>query len=314
MKTRSQTRPAAKTPSPRNRSGGIGAHRAERRAGLVLAAPFGIFFVTFFIVPLAYSFYASLYRDRLIGGLTFTGMANYLRAAVDPLFWKGVLNVVIFGSMRLPLIMGFAILAALLIDAGTSKLAKVFRIGIFLPYAVPSVIAALIWGYIYGPTFGPIAQIAEGLGHDAPNFFSPDIVLGSLANIAVWQFVGYNTIILYAALRSVSPELYEAAALDGAGALKTAWHIKLPALRPTLALVVVFSLIATFQYFTEPRIFAAMAPGTITPSFTPNLYAYNLAFTNQQYSYSAAISFALGVLVVIASSAWMVHNNRKGMR
>ena len=127
-------------------------------------------------------------------------------------------------------------------------------------------------------------------------------MLASLANVATWQYTGYNAIILYAGLRSISPELYEAAALDGAGPIQIARRIKLPALAPTLLLTLVFAVVGTFQYFAEPQIFTSLAPQVITPSYTPNLYAYNLAFTNQQYSYSAAISFALGIVVVIASS------------
>jgi multiple sugar transport system permease protein len=225
-----------------------------------------------------------------------------------------VWNLVVFGLMRIPLIMGLALISALLLDAGTSLLAKFFRVGIFLPYAVPSVIAALMWGYLYGPTFGPITQIAQAAGLTAPNLFAPENIIGSLVNVAVWQFVGYDTIILYAGLRSISPELYEAAALDGAGALRIAWYIKLPALVPTFIITILFSLIATLQYFSEPRIFRDFAPGTITSSFTPNLYAFNLAFVNQQYSYSSTIAFTLGAVVVVASSGFMVYNLRRSAR
>lgn len=287
---------------------------AERRAGLVLAAPFGIFFLLMFLLPLGYAVYVSMFQDRLVGGQAFVGVSNYVRAFTDPLFWNGVGKVLIFGALQIPVIIVLALVCALLIDAGVSRLARFFRIGIFLPYAVPSVIAALMWGYLYGPTFGPFAQLAHALHLPAPGFFSPGAILPSLANISVWEYVGYNAIILFAGLRSISPDLYEAAALDGAGRIKTAWYIKLPALVPTIVLTVVFAVIGTFQYFTEPQIFAALAPSAISPSFTPNLYAYNLAFTNQQYSYSAAISFALGIVVVLASSAFIAYNARKGNR
>jgi multiple sugar transport system permease protein len=204
-----------------------------------------------------------------------------------------------------------ALLCALALDSGRLRWSKVFRIGIFLPYAVPSVIAALMWGYLYGPTFGPFAQLARGVGASAPGFLTNSGMLASLANVVTWEFTGYNAIILYAALRAISPELYEAAAIDGAGPIRIAWHIKIPSIAPALVLTLVFSTIGTLQLFNEPQIFTALAPNVIGPAYTPNLYAYTLAFTNQQYGYSAAISFTLGAVIVVMSYAVILASARR---
>ncbi len=279
--------------------------RSERRAGWVLAAPFGILFLLTFLLPLGYALWTSLYRDRLIGGPIFVGLGSYVRALADPLLWSGLLRMVFFGAMQIPLIIGMALIAALLIDSGVSGLRRFFRVGIFLPYAVPSVVASLMWGYIYGPTFGPFAQLAQSIGLQPLPFLSSTYILPSLANVATWEYTGYNAIILFAGLQAISPELYEAAAIDGASRLQIALLIKLPALRPTLLLTLVFALIGTFQYFAEPQIFSALAPDVIMPSFTPNLYAYSLAFIGQEYSYSAALSFVLGIIVVIVSTIFI---------
>lgn len=304
----------------RLRSRNLAARRAsrrrrtqERRAGLVLAAPFAILFLLTFLVPLGYAFWTSLFQDRLVGGSVFVGLGSYTKAFKDPLLWSGLLRMVKFGAIQVPLILGLALICALIMDSGVGRLRKVFRVGIFLPYAVPSVVAALMWGYLYGPTFGPFTQVAHAIGVSAPTFLTSAHILPSLANVAMWEYTGYNAIILFAGLRSISPELYEAAALDGAGQFQIAWRIKLPALRPTLLLTLIFAVIGTFQYFAEPQIFTALAPDVITPSFTPNLYAYNLAFTGQQYSYAAAVSFVLGLVVVIASSVviWASSRERK---
>jgi multiple sugar transport system permease protein len=91
-------------------------------------------------------------------------------------------------------------------------------------------------GYLYGPDFGPFAQLSRKLDVAVPHFLSDGWMLGSLANIVTWEFVGYNMIILYAALRTIPQDLYEAAAMDGAGARRIAWSIKLPALKPALLL------------------------------------------------------------------------------
>jgi multiple sugar transport system permease protein len=116
---------------------------------------------------------------------------------------------------------------------------------------------------------------------------------------------------LYAALRSIPHDLYEAAAVDGAGAWRTAWSIKIPALRPALLLCLIFSVIGSFQLFAEPQLMQRLAPSVISSSYTPNLYAYTLAFTGQEVNYAAAVSFLLGLVIVIASYAVLFLTNRR---
>ncbi|MEU0214406.1 sugar ABC transporter permease, partial [Streptomyces sp. NPDC006265] len=182
---------------------------------------------------------------------------------------------------------------------------------IFVPYAVPSVVAALMWGYLYGPDFGPFSQLSRELGLPVPHFLSESWMLGSLANIVTWEFVGYNMIILYAALRTIPQELYEAAAMDGAGAWRIARSIKLPALRPALLLTLLFSVIGSFQLFNEPNLLMKIAPDVISSSYTANLYAYSLAFTGNQLNYAATVSFLLGLVIVIVSYAVLLTANRR---
>ena len=189
-------------------------------------------------------------------------------------------------------------------------LSRFVRLGVFVPYAVPSVVAALMWGYLYGPEFGPIAQLAGALGLPAPNLLGEDFMLGSIANVVTWEFAGYNMIILYAALRAVPPELYEAAAVDGAGAWRTAWSVKVPALRPALLLALIFSVIGSFQLFNEPQLLQRLAPNVIDSAYTPNLYAYSLAFTSQDVNYAAAVSFLLGLIIVVVSYTVQLAVNR----
>jgi multiple sugar transport system permease protein len=110
-------------------------------------------------------------------------------------------------------------------------------------------------------------------------------------------------LIFYAALRSVPGDLYEAAEIDGAGALRIARSIKLPALRPAMVVAVVFSIIGSLQLFNEPNILHWLAPDAIPPNFTPNMYAYNLSFSGQEYNYSATIAVVMGVLTMLAAGA-----------
>jgi multiple sugar transport system permease protein len=280
-------------------------------AGPLFVAPFLVLFALLFLAPLGYAAYLSLFQRKLIGGTVFVGLDNYVKALSDPLFLRGVLRVATFFVIQVPVMLLLALVFALALDSGLTRLARVVRLGIFVPYAVPSVIAALMWGYLYGQDYGPFAQLSRMLDFPVPRFLSDGWMLGSLANVVTWEFVGYNMIILYAALRTIPPDVYEAAEMDGAGAWRIAWSIKLPALRPALMLTLLFSVIGSFQLFNEPNLLQRIAPNVIDSAYTANLYAYSLAFTGQQVNYAATVSFLLGLVIVIVSYAVLLTANRR---
>jgi multiple sugar transport system permease protein len=280
-------------------------------AGPLFVAPFLVVFALLFLAPLGYAAYLSLFQHKLIGGTVFVGLDNYVKAVADPLFLRGVGRVATFFVIQVPVMLVLALLFALALDSGLTRLAKVVRLGIFVPYAVPSVVAALMWGYLYGPDYGPFAQLGRFFDIPVPKFLSDSWMLGSIANIVTWEFVGYNMIILYAALRTIPKELYEAAEVDGAGAWRIAWSIKLPALKPALMLTLLFSVIGSFQLFNEPKLLWNLVPTVIDTAYTANFYAYSLAFTGQQVNYAATVSFLLGLVIVIVSYAVMLTANRR---
>nr|WP_240759044.1 sugar ABC transporter permease [Phytoactinopolyspora endophytica] len=279
--------------------------------GYLFVAPFMIVFVAMLLVPLGYAAYLSLFREQLIGGTVFVGLDNYVRALSDQQLLSGIFRVARFFLIQVPLMLTLALCFALALDSGMLRLTRVVRLGIFIPYAVPSVVAALMWGYLYGPDFGPFAQLAEEIGTAVPSFLGSNLMLFSLANVVFWEFTGYNMIILYAALRAVPSELYEAAAVDGAGAWRTAWSVKIPSIRPALLLTLIFSVIGSFQLFNEPNLLQQLAPNVIDNAYTPNLYAYNLAFVSQELNYAAAVSFILGLVILVASYAFMYIATRR---
>ncbi|MFJ4276544.1 carbohydrate ABC transporter permease [Streptomyces massasporeus] len=300
----------ATTAPPASRPKGAGP-RHRRVAGPLFVAPFLVLFLLLFLTPLGYAAYLSLFQERLVGGTVFVGLDNYVTALTDPQLLSGVGRVALFFLIQVPLMLALALVFALALDSGLLRLARVIRLGIFVPYAVPSVVAALMWGYLYGPDFGPFAQLGREIGVAAPNFLSDGWMLGSLANVVTWEFVGYNMIILYAALRTIPQELYEAAAMDGAGPWRIARSVKLPALKPALLLTLLFSVIGSFQLFNEPNLLMKIAPDVISSSYTANLYAYSLAFTGQQVNYAATVSFLLGLVIVIASYGVLLTANRR---
>lgn len=275
--------------------------RQQTFAAYGFVLPFLIVFVAMLVIPLVYSGYLSFFVDRLIGGVSFVGFENYVRAFTDGAFLAGIGRTALVLIIQVPIMLGFALFFALALDSGRVRGAKPLRLIIFLPYAVPGVVATLMWGYLYGDSFGLIAQIARLFGVAPPDLLSADAVLFSIMNIVTWAFVGYNMVIMYAALRSIPHELYEAAEIDGASPWRIAWSIKIPAIRPAILLTVIFSVIGSFQIFSEPSLLQPIAGTAISDSFTPNFYAYNLAFRNQDVNYAAAIAFLLGFLIMVVS-------------
>ena len=207
----------------------------------------------------------------------------------------------LFFIVQVPIMLGLALFLALALDSFRARGSKAIRLLIYMPYAVPAVVATLMWGYLYGPDFGPLAQMSRALGFGTPEFLSAENMLGSMMNIVTWEFVGYNMIIMYAALRSIPGELYEAAEIDGAGQFRLAWSIKIPAIRPAILLTIIFSVIGSFQLFAEPSLLSIIAPNVVINSYTPNFYAYNLAFVNQELNYAASIAFLLGIVIAVLS-------------
>ena len=130
-------------------------------------------------------------------------------------------------------------------------------------------------------------------------------------NIVTWTYVGYNMIVMYSALKSIPTELYEAAEIDGASQWRLAWSVKIPMIRPAIFLTIIFSVIGSFQIFNEPSLLVEIAPTAITQSFTPNFYAYNVAFVNQDVNYAAAIAFLLGFVIMIVSYVVQLSTQRR---
>jgi multiple sugar transport system permease protein len=276
--------------------------------------PFLIFFIAMLLVPIGYALYLSLFQTQLIGGQSFVGLANYAQAFTDPKLYEGLARIGLYLVIQVPIMLILAIFFALVLDSGRLKGAKFVRLAIFAPYAIPGVISTLMWGYFYGNDFGLISQLFRGIGISPPNLLSQQNVLGSMMNISIWEFVGYNMIIMYSALRSIPTELFDAAEVDGAGQWRIAWSIKIPAIRSAIMLCVIFSVIGSFQIFTEPSLLFALAPTVIDQQFTPTYYAYNLAFNAHEADYAAAIAFAIGLFTAIISYVVQLTVQRRAER
>lgn len=284
--------------------------RRRGRTGWVFIAPFMLVFVATLIVPIGYAIYLSLFRDKLISGNAFVGIDNYTQLVHDEQFWVGFGRVALILVIQAPIMLLLSMIAALAIDSARLYMSSFFRLIIFLPYAVPGVVAALIWGFIYGPRFGLVGSINTAFNSSFLQPFSSTWILPAIGNIVTWEFLGYNMLIFYSALRVVPDDLYEAAALDGAGQFRIITAVKLPALRGAILVASIFSIIGSFQIFNEPNLLQSLAPNVIPTNFTPNMYAYNLSFAGQEYNYSATVAVVMGVITAIVAYVFQIRGNR----
>ncbi|CAM3384188.1 carbohydrate ABC transporter permease [Isoptericola cucumis] len=287
--------------------------RAARRApgrprtaryALWFVAPFVVLFVGVYVAPICYAIYQSLFRiERDPLGLTpptevLDPLFNYAAVLQDAAFVASLGRVLLFGAVQVPLMLGFALALALLIDSASARGKGFFRLASFAPYAVPTVVSALMWSFLYSPTNSPINRLLEPAGITV-DFLGADLTLWSVANVVTWGWTGYNMIIIYAALQGIPGEVLEAARLDGASPWRTAWHVKVPLVRPAILLTAVFSIIGSAQLYNEPFVLSS-STGTIGPQYTP-LMAAQSSITAANYPYAAAQSVVLALGVAVLS-------------
>jgi len=284
----------------------------------VLIVPFVVMFALFFIAPIVYAIVDSMFSVKASGlgfgapERIFVFVDNYVAALSSTSFVASLGRLLVFSAIEVPLMVVTSLALALLLESGRARFGRFFRVIAFIPYGVPGVIAAILWGFLYIPATSPILQSLSFLGLDI-NPLSTQGVLFAIANIALWGFAGYNMFILIAALNAIPSELYEAARIDGASEWATTWHIKLPLLRPSIILVTVFTIIGTLQLFVEPLVLRPLTTA-INSDFTPNLAAYNQTFAQGNPNLAAAMAVIVAVLGFVFSFGFLRLVNRKGNR
>lgn len=279
----------------------------KRFVGLLFLLPFLALYVLFYFVSTAYAVFLSFYNQRGLNPPVFVGFSNFARAFSDAQFLGSLETIARFAAVQIPIMLLLALAFALYTDARRSKLARVFTAAMFLPYALPGVVSGLMWGYLYSKSLSPFNDILAWFGLNF-EFLSEDHLLFAIGNIFTWTWTGYNTIILASSLKSIPPELYEAATVDGATPAQVVRFIKLPLLVPTLTLTLLFAIIGVLQIFTEPFVLKALA--YVPTNLTPNLYIYSTAFSYGNFNYAAALSVIVAVLAFALSSVLLGLMNR----
>jgi multiple sugar transport system permease protein len=263
-------------------------------------APAIVLFTLFVLLPIGYTVYLSLHRSQVVGlGLgkgartvVFAGLDTYREALSNPEFWRGALRVLGYGLILVPTMIGLALLFALLLDRPRVRLARFSRISIFLPYAVPGVVASVLWGFLYLPALTPL-PLPDGM-------LEPGLLLFAVLNIGLWGGVGFNMIVILTALRAIPADMYESARLDGASEAQIAWRIKIPLVLPAVIMASLFTVIATLQVYTEPETLQPLS-NSVPSNWTPLMKVYSDAFERGDIYSAAATSVVIAVVTLAFS-------------
>lgn len=282
-----------------------------------LLAPFLLFFLLTFIVPIIVAVAQSFTRTRYSGlygegGTTqaFAGLDNYATALGNMNFLQSIGRVLLFGIVQVTVMIAASTILALLLESAAAKWPGLFRGLYFMPYGAPGVIATILWSFLYIPGLSPIVDAlgAVGIHYD---FLADNHVLWSIANIVTWAYTGYNMLIIIAQLKAIPSEVYEAAKVDGAGPLRIAASVQLPLIRPALLLTTVFSIIGTLQLFAEPQVLSTMAPA-INTEYTPNYSAYTWAFQYNDYGVASAEAVIIALAAFLLSFIFLRATSSRG--
>lgn len=292
-------------PPPRRRT-------PHAKALAVLVVPFFALFTLFYLAPIGYAVFRSfrtVEREGTFGPATevFGGLVQYEQVFASDAFWASLGRVLLFGVVQVPIMLGLALVLALLIDSPLVRGKRFYRLAFFAPYAVPGVIAAIMWGFLYSPNLSPFTAVTGNVP-----LLGGGLVLWAIANVVTWVYAGYNMLIIYSALQAIPGEIYEAARIDGAGQLRIAWSVKIPLVVPALVLTGVFSIIGTLQLLTEPQVFRSFTT-SVSSTFTPNLVVYTTS-TVPNFNLAAAFSVVLALLTFVLSFVFLRLTQRKAFQ
>ena len=276
--------------------------RAESRAGWGFVAPALLLIGVFFAVPVAGAFALSftdfdLYSIGDFSSTRFVGLKNYHDLLGNPLFWTALRNTSSFVVVGGPLSVAVSLAAAVAVNSKLVRWKPLFRSAFFAPWVTTLVAVAIVWRYLYHPQYGLFNAGLGLLGLGPVDWLgSPRWAMPSIILLSVWKNFGYNMLVFLAGLQSIPEELYEAAALDGAGAWHRFRHVTVPMLGPTFVFVGVVTMIASFQIFSEPYVMTQGGPLKATETLV--LFMYEEGFRWWRLGSAAAIAVVLFLLTL----------------
>ncbi len=263
----------------------------------LLVSPYVLFFSVFVAFPVLFSFFLTFHKWNIISPMEFSGLDNYERMINDRLFWKSLRNTLWFLIIHIPLQIIFALGLAVFLN-GKIKFKGLFRSVFFLPVIVSGVVVTIMWQQLYGFNSGVINKLLNSIGLGRVGWLiEPNMAMPSIAIMATWKNVGLYIILFLVGLQAVPQDYYEAADIDGATSWQKLWHITIPAINPTIFMVIILSTIGGFSLFIEPYVMTGGGP--LNSSLSSVLYIYKQAFEFYHMGYAATLGFAFAFIILI---------------
>jgi ABC-type sugar transport system permease subunit len=278
----------------------------KNRWAYLFISPFFILFIVFFLFPTIQSFRLSLFKWESFGDYSFVGLQNYVRLAKDALFKQTLWNSVALMVITTVPQIAISILLAVLINSHGIRGKRIWRTIYFLPITLSPVIVAVIFTLVFDENFGLLNYVLSLLNVPAvPWLTSTEWSKFSVSILVNWRWIGWNMVILLAALQGISQDLLDAAVVDGASNTQTFWHITLPLIKPTVVYLAMLGIIDGLRIFTEPTVLTRGGPAK--SSMTVMMYMFNQAFSYFNYGYASSIAVVAFILIVVISTvSWKI--------
>jgi ABC-type sugar transport system permease subunit len=265
--------------------------------------PFFLVYAIFFLYPVISSFILSFYKAVGLGSRTFVGLNNYAQLAHDPRYLKALVNTTVYTLASVFILSPLALIVAMAVRSFIvpwSNLKSFYRIAYFLPNLTSFVVIALMFALIFNQDFGLLNQALGSIGLPKLGWLREErLAMPSIVLVAIWTFLGVNSLYFLAGLQNIPEDMNEASAIDGATRWQTFWHVTLPLLRPTILFVVVQAVIFSYQLFDLPYLLTAGGPSDATLKLA--MYLYQIGFSQFSLGYAAAIGYSLALIAVIIS-------------
>jgi ABC-type sugar transport system permease subunit len=263
----------------------------------LLVSPYLIHLGLFVLFPIVFSFILMFHRWNIISPMEFVGFQNFAKLIQDRLFFQSIINTLIFLIIHIPLQIIVALFLAEMLNQKI-RFRAFLRASYFLPVVISGVVVTIVWQQLYGLDTGLLNRMLIKIGLPKVGWLSdPNIAMPSIAIMATWKNVGLYVVLFLVGLQSVPPQYYEAADIDGASHWQKFRYITIPAINPTIFMVVILSTIGGFSLFIEPYIMTSGGPLNSTVSAV--LYIYKQAFTYYHMGYAAALGFFFAAIIML---------------
>ncbi len=288
-----EVRHGDQTPAPKKRR-----QLGDLKVAMIFLLPATIGFVVFYIWPTLRGAYLSFTEYSLLEAPKFNGLDNYDRMIHDSFFWNALGVTLEYVLINIGAQTVLAVAIAMVMYRLTRSIT--IRAAILLPYLVANVVVALVWYWMLDFQVGIVNQGLTWLGIDPIAFFGDsNWAIPTIAGINVWRHMGYTALLVFAGLQTIPTYVYEAAEVDGAGEMKTFWRITLPLLRPVLVMVLVVTMIGSFQIFDTVAV--TTQGGPINSTRVIYYYIFERAFTRFDFGYASAMAMVLFAILAIVS-------------